>query len=195
MKKIRRNVFETNSSSTHSIAIPRHTEGKYPNVVHFGIGEFGWSFDEVYNTADYLYTAILTFYSDDVDKMEQKLDFLKSTLDSRDIRYTFEEPKWYYFQNNQEYKSLDNGYIDHSNELGEFMSAVFSSETTLLDFIFFGIVITGNDNSENPGFLERTEKTVWSDEETADGGWKETKIPNPYYDEKYEEYDWYYKGN
>ena len=55
MKQIRTSVFETNSSSTHSIAISKKpvTIGKY---IYFGIGEFGWENDCV-NTADYLYTA------------------------------------------------------------------------------------------------------------------------------------------
>lgn len=40
MKTIRSNVFETNSSSTHSIAIPKNCSET--NYISFHIGEFGW---------------------------------------------------------------------------------------------------------------------------------------------------------
>ena len=39
MKQIRRNVFETNSSSTHSIAISKKP-AVIGNHIHFCIGEF-----------------------------------------------------------------------------------------------------------------------------------------------------------
>ena len=56
-RQIRSSVFETNSSSTHSIAISKAhvVAGKY---ISFRIGEFGWE-NGCADTADYLYTAIL----------------------------------------------------------------------------------------------------------------------------------------
>ena len=60
MKVMRRNVFESNSSSCHSIAI---SQDKVPNVagkhVYFGAGEYGWGQDCVGDTASYLHTAIV----------------------------------------------------------------------------------------------------------------------------------------
>ena len=55
MKTIRSNVFETNSSSTHSIAIPKNCETN--NFISFHVGDFGWGWEEV-DPADYFYTAI-----------------------------------------------------------------------------------------------------------------------------------------
>ena len=55
MKTIRSNVFETNSSSTHSIAIPKNCEAT--NFISFHVGDFGWGWEEV-DPADYFYTAI-----------------------------------------------------------------------------------------------------------------------------------------
>ena len=83
---IRYNTFETNSSSCHSLAIPKPSRKKrtYPNVVHFGFGEFGWEFDEV-DPADYLYTALYDIYSYDnseeleKDKREQQ-EFILEVL-------------------------------------------------------------------------------------------------------------------
>jgi hypothetical protein len=87
MVQVRKGVFETNSSSTHSIAI-----SKKPVVIgksiHFRIGEFGWE-EKCVDTADYLYTAILE--QDDRDSL---LDRLKEMLDNHSIQYKFEEPKY-----------------------------------------------------------------------------------------------------
>lgn len=56
MKQIRRGVFETNSSSTHSVTVD-HSKGLSPNYlyvsddgyVHAEFGEFGW---EVWDYTD-----------------------------------------------------------------------------------------------------------------------------------------------
>ena len=58
MVKIRKGMFETNSSSTHTIIVTdQKTEPG--NLVDFAIGEFGWEFERL-NTIDekasYLYT-------------------------------------------------------------------------------------------------------------------------------------------
>lgn len=198
---IRYDTFETNSSSCHSLAIPKSSRKKrnYPNAVHFGIGEFGWDVAVDNDPADYLYTAILTYHpwnpNQEFDR-EGKLDYLKKILDKHNIRYTFDEPKWETWDDRQ---FLDNGYIDHSDELGEFLDAVFSSETALLDFIFYGIVITGNDNYEvETGWAQihpmakTCEKCVYN-KETKE--WEEKEVPNPYYNPEYENYSWYEKGN
>ena len=42
IKKIRQSVFETNSSSTHSICIATDTTIDFPKSLHFEFGEFGW---------------------------------------------------------------------------------------------------------------------------------------------------------
>lgn len=200
MIQIRKNVFETNSSSTHSIAIPNHKLAEYPRVVHFGIGGFGWSFEEV-NPADYLYTAILAYYYHPEER-EEKLNYLKDVLDRHNILYTMQEPKfetWPEEFPGEVWLDTDCGYVDHAGELSEFLEAVFKDEDTLLNFIFNGLVFTGNDNSyddERP-FVNRTSPTYECyhyDSKTKKETREEKK--NPYYDEKYErDYNWYYKGN
>lgn len=86
-RQIRNSVFETNSSSTHSIAISKKPVviGKF---IKFNIGEFGWENDCV-DTADYLYTAIL---DQDDDVRNDLLDRLKGILDKHSIEYEFAEP-------------------------------------------------------------------------------------------------------
>ena len=63
--KIRKGTFETNSSSTHSIAISKNKinipTGSY---INFRIGEYGWEENE-YNFPSYMYTSLL--YNNDIE--------------------------------------------------------------------------------------------------------------------------------
>lgn len=173
MISIRRGTFETNSSSTHSIGIPINMKSDYPNYVRFNCGEFGWEWEEV-DPADYLYTALCDL--EDYDRIEE----LKNILKKHNIEYYMNESK--------------DGYIDHSYETIKFIEDIFSDEDKLLNFIFYGIVFTGNDNSENEGFLTRFEKEIEYDS-FVNGKWVTKSEPNEYYDEMYTKYDWYFKGN
>lgn len=182
-RQIRSSVFETNSSSTHSIAI-----SKAPVVIgksiRFGIGEYGWE-NGTANTANYLYTAILYVYSSEV--AEEKIEHLKRILDKYDVSYEFEEPE-YWTSLDGEYTCLDNGYVDHGSELTEFLEAVFSNEDLLMRYLFGNsIVYTGNDNQDaRPSGCNIAEAEYYD--------WGANKwMPNPYHDA--ENYEYFYKGN
>jgi len=180
MKQIRRNVFETNSSSTHSICISKApvTAGKH---IYFGIGEYGWENDCV-DIADYLYTAILEQY--DTNELLEKL---KDMLDSHSIEYEFEEPK-YETSSDGKYKWLNHGYIDHSGETREFIDAVLSDDNMLMRCLFGdSCVYTGNDNQDdNPSGCNIADEKYYDWE-------KGEMVDNPYHDP--EHYDYFYKGN
>ncbi len=193
MKQIRKNVFETNSSSTHSIAIPKKCN--QPNYVSFSIGEFGWGWEEA-DAADYFYTAIYVT-SDTEKEAEEKINRLKNILDSNNIEYDFgyvDCHEWTSDYNGHKYLSLDNGYIDHGYELNDFVEELLNDEDKLLRFLNCGLVFTGNDNSNTDErcFIERNEKYL------DDYDWETRqsfKVKNPYYMSDHEDYDWYYKGN
>lgn len=191
MIQIRNNVFETNSSSTHSIAIPRSCDNE--NYISFHIGEFGWAWAEV-DPADYFYTAIYET-SNSEDEVKEKIEKLKNILDERGIKYHFGEVETeHHTYDNKDYMYLDHGYIDHGSELIGFVDEMLNDGDKLLRFLNGGLVFTGNDNSgaEERCFIER-------DEEFLDGYDWETrqsfKIKNPYYMSNHEDYEWYYKGN
>lgn len=179
-RQIRNSVFETNSSSTHSIAISKKpvTVGKH---IHFGIGEFGWENDCV-DTADYLYTAIL-----EQNEADELLDRLVEILNKYSIEYSFEEPN-YTVSRDGTCKWLDYGYVDHSSETREFIFAVLEDEDLLMRCLFGNsCVYTGNDNQDDrPSGCNIAEAKYydWEDEEMVD---------NPYHDP--ENYDYFYKGN
>lgn len=192
MKTIRSNVFETNSSSTHSIAIPKNCSEI--NNISFYIGEFGWEWGEA-DPADYFYTAIYGT-SNTASEVAEKLEKLTDILDAHDIKYHFGEARTHIWNsdNGIDYISLDNGYIDHGGELRAFVDELLNDGDKLIRFLSEGLVFTGNDNcdTEQRGFVERDTK----DFEDYDWHTKMTsKIENPYYMEDYNNYEWYWKGN
>ena len=195
MIKIRRNVFETNSSSTHSIAIPKDTSKDYRGrTVYFYMGEYGWEFDEP-DPASYLYTAINCFWASEPDIREEKLNFLKNTLEKHGINYTMPEVKfeeaWKNKETGRQYYNPEHGYIDHDHELGEFLEAVFRDEDTLLSFIFDGLVYTGNDNSDSLACFPQ--QRFGEEYAGKDKGW--VQVENEYYDPNSVNFNWYVKGN
>jgi hypothetical protein len=137
--KVRQNVFETNSSSTHSICIAKNSTLELPKQVEFKFGEFGWekrTLNSVLKKASYLYTGLKDNYRlEDIEKIKQYLT-------NKNIEYHFEESKedrW------------NNGYVDHSDELTDFLDYVCSSENNLLDYLFspLSFILTGNDNNNH----------------------------------------------
>ena len=181
MKQIRRNVFETNSSSTHSICISKAPVivGEY---VLFGIGEYGWENDCV-DIVDYLYTAIL----EQTDR-DELLTKLKNILDNHNIKYKFKTPKYWTASSGNKY--LDNGSIDHAGGTREFIDAVLSDDDMLMRCLFGDrCVYTGNDNQDcHPSGCNIADEIIW---EYDDG--KYIEKPNPYHDP--EHYNYFYKGN
>lgn len=178
-RQIRRGVFETNSSSTHSICISKDHVAPRASI-RFSIGDYGWEDGEA-DIVDYLYTAILC-----QDNHKELLDKLKEILDRHSIRYVFEEPVWY---KGEDYEWLDNGGIDHSNETIEFINAVLEDEDKLMRCLFGNsFVITGNDNgyghSERMYVREEDEHTKWGSFPRF-GGLKP----------EFENYEIYEKGN
>lgn len=137
MKKIRKGVFETNSSSTHSICITKNDVlDEKRNWISFQTGEFGWECDTLTTLsekASYLYTAIL--YNEKLDL----LDKVKEILDTNNIEYEFEEA-------NDRYSY----YIDHSSMLNEFLNDICNNEDKLMRFLFSSesFILTGNDNDD-----------------------------------------------
>ena len=191
MIQIRQGMFETNSSSTHSICIQKKPVDADYSYIVFNIGEYGWEEREV-NFSDYLYTAILCL---DPNGEKGYLTKLKSILDAHCIRYEFEWPKWH---EGNGYKYLDNGYIDHYGEITSFVETVLDDEDMLLRGLFGedSAVYTGNDNEH---WNEDCMCTVANDKYWCvddDGNCKNTKVgnwDNPYYDP--DNFDYFYKSN
>lgn len=188
MISIRYNTFETNSSSTHSLAVPKKVT-HIPSDIRFHFGEFGWRREDDIDPADYLYTGIVTGSQ---EIREKYLPKLKEVMERNNIKakYADYEVSSYKWDGKTEYYvSGDYGYVDHGYELEYFLEWLFEDDDRVLRFISGGLVFTGNDNDdESAGFVNRDEKEIYNWETNK-------KEPNPYYMENCDEYDWFYKGN
>jgi hypothetical protein len=191
MIQIRSGVFETNSSSTHSIAIPKNCS--VIDGIYFRIGEFGWAFEEV-DPADYFYTAIFEV-SETEEEMKDRLEQLKKILNDNNVFYKFgkaESHIWHDEYSGKDYFCLDDGYIDHGSELREFVDDLLNDGDRLIRFLSGGLVFTGNDNSDSNGFISRDEEFI-EDYDWRSNTWFKSK--NEYYMSNCDDYEWHYKGN
>lgn len=138
-RQVRQGVYETNSSSTHSICISQNAELTIPKSIHFEFGEFGWECDtlgSISEKASYLYTGLTA--------NDRREDFSKivSILELKGLEVTFKETKTDTYHNE--------GYVDHSDKLYDFLGGVCSDEDELMQFLFspLSFIITGNDNDD-----------------------------------------------
>ena len=182
MISIRTNTFETNSSSTSSICIPK-TCNEYIKSIYFGFDDFGWEFRTA-DPANYLYTAICYIFEDseECNERSDRLNRLKEVLDKYDVEYEFqpiEKKQWY----NSKHEYEDIGSIDHGYELYGMVEKLLSDEELLLRYLTLGEVYTGNDNGDSGD--------TWVDENgeehpTCEYSWYR---PDP------DNYEYFYKGN
>lgn len=180
MYQIRNGVFETNSSSTHSICISKTPVKNLPEFVRFVPGEYGWENVTVNDTASYLWEAIL---DGPPLLVEPRKERLTAALDRLGVKYSFKYPpkssngKWYEY-----------GYIDHAYECADLIEALLSNDDLLARYLFGDSFInTGNDNQDDdPSGCDIADEYYWDDEKHCD-------VPNPYHDP--EHYTYFSKGN
>lgn len=156
MRKIRQHVFETNSSSLHSITVSAHEPNVHPDSIHFECGEFGWEVEEYthfIDKASYLWTAVVHIFGeyvgsengiyrlegDEYQAIKEKIK--KACIDYGVKDVTFQERfrgrGW----------SDDAGYIDHTPDR-DFVDELVNDEDRLQRFLFSddSCIATGNDN-------------------------------------------------
>ena len=161
MKQIRRGVFETNSSSTHSVSITgRKMKGKLPvdqnGYVYTSLGEFGWEVCD-YRDAETKLSYLLTMawelngyghkYFRDNDNLQHDIEEFVETRDFQRIERAV------CYETGCDGVWLDDtkdGYIDHQscegyNSIDDFLN---DWGTDIEDFIFNKntVLHTDNDN-------------------------------------------------
>ena len=151
MKTIRQNVFETNSSSSHSVTIQTSPNKHQVTLNDEGVlfverGEFGWdnttfvSFDD---KCSYAYTQAANNHWCNRDKNPSEYldisDNEKLQMMERVIMENVPNITKVLFLNNE-------GYVDHQSE--DLVYDIFESEDTLTTFLFdtASEFSTGNDN-------------------------------------------------
>ena len=155
-RQIRQRVFETNSSSTHSICIAKNPVLlDPPETFEFKCGEFGWEVDRcssIKEKASYLYTGL--GYLKDLNQIRDYMQFIKDTLKEYGV-----EDVWFddfrvcwssSYENVSFYIKPNNGYIDHGEEVVGFVKDVCSDKNKLLNYLFSdqSFILTGNDNDD-----------------------------------------------
>ena len=188
MKTIRRSIFETNSSSTHSICVSKENVDvkSLPKVVNFRLDNFGWETTEV-NRADYLWTVLVmgqVYYGDrcgyDLNERRQQIE---TTLLNVGIESIFEDPKF------DSHGCIEWGGIDHWEGFKEFFDLIFEDDQALFRYLFGDShVYTGNDNSLDDGY----DKCCQAIEEIFDDD-EHCYKPNQYHNK--DKYDYFFKGN
>jgi hypothetical protein len=160
MKQIRRNVFETNSSSTHSISFSKKTgldkselEVSMDGYIYISLGEFGWEIENYYDQRrklSYLVTmaAMLNGCHTKWCDQDQIANKITKFMESDDFERISKEIGDYTHTNGVRLYNVE-GYIDHQScedyaSLDDFLS---QNDTNILDFVFGNVVVhTDNDN-------------------------------------------------
>lgn len=146
MRTIRRGVFETNSSSTHSIAICALRPGDKPDTlpveedgsVHIYRGEFGWE-EETYRDAATKASYCLTYAESDINKLSSlERVILANVPGSKSVVFENQEKDAY---------GIAFGYIDHQSD--DVCSRAFENDEALRDFIFSRNSELHTDNDNN----------------------------------------------
>lgn len=157
-KQIRRAVFETNSSSSHSLTLPAKDAllVSFPKnqlragVVKLGKGEFGWEWTRIYHPLgklEYLFTQLMP----GVAVPEGDAREVTNQIRQQEPRFNMLYGVVQGFTGCRiELIPGSDGYVDHES-LGVGME-LFSDEEQLKDFIFSpdAYVQTGNDNNSPP---------------------------------------------
>lgn len=153
MKQMRKNVFETNSSSTHSVSV---VNGELEDIclhikndgyVHVRFGEFGWeteSYTDPYDKLQYVVTMLVETEGRNIVSADElfetngfKLinDAVADYCDCNGIWIDSDMSTKNYEYNGQKYFYVDHeGYIDHQS---------FESYKTVQDFLDdYGVDIT-----------------------------------------------------
>lgn len=154
MLQTRKNVFETNSSSTHSITLGG---GEYlmdtslvPNeegFIDIPAYEFGWEYDTYrYAEAKASYALIycLDWSGDNKDKhLSVLIDVIKDQTGAIGIKWSeTQKSSWDFYPH---------GYIDHQSVEGGRLDYLFEDAETLRRFIFdeHSVLITDSDNYDH----------------------------------------------
>lgn len=156
MIQVRTSVFETNSSSIHSICIARGDRRKPKDwettiVLTVTMQHFGWEFRKLDTPdlrASYAYTAAV-----DLDLGADMKELIWELCGEEGINVVFQDSDDAYFYG-----------VDHCDGTYDFVKALLHNKRLLKDFIFCknSCVFTGNDNSEAPSKLALDEDS-WHD--------------------------------
>lgn len=163
LRRIRKGVFETNSSSCHAVSISSNAKSYmhlYPspkdNKIHVSFGEFGWGYEryrDPYNKLSYLLTMIMENHCYEIKSMDEfyeleEFEILDELIrDECDCEGIYLESDRCYYDEDWNYFHID-GYIDHQSMYDSVIEFLGNYGINMCDFIFDENVclIIDNDN-------------------------------------------------
>lgn len=164
--QIRSGVFETNSSSIHSIAIRKYSyldglenfkKWLSDPVLVFDLGEFGWEarkYTTPASRASYLWTLAC---SDTLKDAMRRKSYIDSVLKGVGVSCRFQRVAEKKYEDGYECCVAEDGSwfgIDHSEEWSDFKDRVFRDKDLMLDFLFGdSYILTYNDNDDYDDWL------------------------------------------
>lgn len=156
MLQIRQNIFETNSSSTHSIVVAKN--GKIPEsrdaygtvyasyedgILSLKEGNiFGWGWAVLADWLDKFAYAVAEFQYNEIE-LEKMLEKVRKCLGCSEIIIP-KRTLW----NDEDKTEPDYGYVDHQS-MGTLLGFLNETGTNVIDFIFddrYAIVLDNDNN-------------------------------------------------
>lgn len=141
---IRSNIFETNSSSVHTITISNNSPQRIDNYIFFDRGEYGWEW-EIYNScqdkANYLYECMIDlFYYNNL--LEEKCNRIREELALYNVDCDFAEVNGI---------NQYDGYVDHGSQNKNLVNYLLNKPDKLINYLFndTSYIATGNDNVDS----------------------------------------------
>lgn len=214
MIQVRSNVFETNSSSVHSICISRDKPKNPKKVIVLDFGEYEWGCECV-SSKNYLWTAILltkSYYYDwendkdlnnglylPVPEIESHIREVLAEYGVKSVVFRYprlkdknkKNDKWYWDRYD------DEPSIDHYGETEKFVDMCLANDDLLARTILNSdsVVYTGNDNGcDEDDLCYSSEPIVSESLYDDDGNYTGSRtIPNPNYHP--DKFDYFTKGN
>lgn len=156
MFNVRKETFETNSSSTHTIVIAKEDDSmSIPDEIDINLEdyEFGWEYDKYWGTDEKLAYLIFglvteTYYKEGYtgyERIMQLLETIGQWVKTIHIRGIYLD-----CYNGKAYLEVEDGYVDHASDMDELLDAVLNNEELLKRYLFStkSFIATGNDNSD-----------------------------------------------
>lgn len=154
MVSIRKNVFETNSSSTHAICIAKTNKQQIPERIEINLHnyEFGWEEDKRDSTDEklaYILIGMLSYKN--INEASKQISELSELLKDFGVKSLTISGIEIHSYGSKPYFDTWDGYVDHANELEYFIELLLERPEVLKEYLFNNdsFILTGNDNSDS----------------------------------------------
>lgn len=153
--KIRKSVFETNSSSVHALCLSEQATTTDRKEISFYTGWYSWEFDVIGSMegkASYFYTMIC---EGDCDRIDERENALRDILSGHGISCVFHRPEGKRVEidgaHYMRWEDSDSCLIDHSEEVDAVLDRFFANPDDIFNLLMNddSFIVIGNDNDDD----------------------------------------------